>query len=163
MPPTLSEGQSARPFSLSGIDGKSYGLNQNGARLTLAVFFKTTCPTCQLTWPYLEKLFQSYRGAGLAVWGISQDARDLSAAFASKYHSTFPILIDADWRVSRVYDPEFVPTLFLISEDGIVAETVVAFDKSKLNHLSQTIAARLGVPPVTVASPDDGAPVFRPG
>jgi peroxiredoxin len=148
---------------LSGIDGKSYSLFQNGARLTLAVFFKTTCPTCQLTWPYLERLHQSYRGAGLAVWGISQDARDLSAAYASKYHSTFPILVDADWRVSRIYDPQFVPTLFLISDEGQVVETVVAFDKAKLNHLSQTIAGRLGVPPVMVAPPEDGAPAFRPG
>ena len=161
--PIISIGQSAPPFSLGGIDGKTYSLNQDGARLTLAVFFKTTCPTCMLTWPYLEKLHQTYRGAGLAVWGISQDARDLSAAFASKYGSTFPILIDSDLRVSRTYDPEFVPTLLLIDRQGQIADSVIAFDKAKLNHLSNTIAARLGVPAAMIAPADDGNPVFKPG
>ncbi len=159
----LSVGQTVASFSLTGIDGKTYSLNQNGARLTLAVFFKTTCPTCLLTWPYLEKLHQTYRGAGLAVWGISQDARDLSTAFASKYGSTFPILVDADWRVSRAFDPEFVPTLLLIGAQGEIVDSLVAFNKAGLNHLSQMIAARLGVPAAIVAPPDDGNPVFKPG
>ncbi len=159
----LSVGQTAAPFSLTGIDGRSYTLNQNGARITLAVFFKTSCPTCQLTWPYLEKLHRTYRGAGLAVWGISQDRRDLSAAFATKYGGTFPTLIDSDWRVSRAFDPEFVPTLLLIGNQGEIVDSLVAFNKAGLNHLSQMIAARLGVPATIIAPPDDGNPVFKPG
>ncbi len=156
-------GQAAAPFSLDGIDGRTYALNQHGARLTLAVFFKTTCPTCALAWPYFEKLHQSYRDAGLAVWGISQDARDVSSLYASKRGSTFPILIDGDWRVSRVYDPEYVPTALLIDAAGAIVDRVVAFEKSGLNRLSETIAARLGTPAVVVAPPDDGNPAFRPG
>ncbi|MBI4785698.1 MAG: TlpA family protein disulfide reductase [Chloroflexi bacterium] len=159
----VSPGQSARGFSLSGIDGKIYTLNKDGAHLTLAVFFKTTCPTCMLAWPYLERLHQTYRGAGLAVWGISQDVRDLSADLASNHGSTFPILIDSDLRISRTYDPEFVPTILLIDRHGQIADSVVAFDKAKLNHLSQTIAARLGVPAAIIAPADDGNPVFKPG
>jgi peroxiredoxin len=159
----LSIGQTAPAFSLSGIDGKSYTLNQNGARLTLAVFFKTTCPSCMIAWPYVERLHQFYRGAGLAVCGISQDARDASAAYAFKYGSTFPILIDAGWRVSRVYDPEFVPTLLLLDDTGKIVESVIAFDKAKLNHLSDTIAARLGVPAAIIAPPGDGNPPFKSG
>lgn len=159
----LSAGQTALPFSLSGIDGKSYTLNQNGARLTLAVFFKTTCPTCMMIWPYLEKVHQAYHSAGLVVWGISQDARDNSSAFASKYRSTFPILIDADWRVSRLFDPEFVPTIPLIDRDNQIVESVVAFDKAKLKHLSETSAARLGAHAAIIAPPDDGNPPFKSG
>ncbi len=116
-----------------------------------------------MTWPYLEKLHQMYRGAGLAVWGISQDGRDEAAAFAAQNHSTFPILIDADLRVSRVFDPSFVPTLLLIDPAGKIADSVIAFDKARLNHLSQTIAAQLGVPAALIAPPEDGNPSFRPG
>ena len=47
--PIISIGQSAPPFSLSGIDGKTYSLNQDGARLTLAVFFKTTKQFCPVS------------------------------------------------------------------------------------------------------------------
>ena len=159
----LSVGQSAPSFSLSGIDGKSYTLNQNGARLTLAVFFKTTCPTCQVVWPYVEKLYQAYRGAGLAVWGISPDARDVSAEYASKYASTVPVLLDAEWEVSRAYDPEFVPTLLLIDGNLQIVDALVGLNKAGLDHLAKTISGRLGAAPMIVAPPDDGNPVYKPG
>ena len=159
----LSVGQSAPRFSLSGIDGKSYTLNQNGARLTLAVFFKITCPTCAMTFPFLEKLHQTYRGAGLAVWGISQDDKPSSIQFAGTNGSTFPILIDAGYRTSRTYDPEFVPTGVLVDSDGKIVDNLVAFNKAQLNHISQTVAGRLGVPAAIVAPEDDGKPAFRPG
>ena len=159
----LSVGQTAPGFSLRGIDDETYLLQKDGARLTLAVFFKTTCPTCMLTWPYVEKLYQTFRGAGLAVWGISQDAAEVSARFASEYGSTFPILIDADWRVSREYDPAVVPTLLLIDGAGTLRDTVVGFDKVGLNRLSEAIAARLNMPAAEIAPADDGNPVVKPG
>ncbi|MEW5721227.1 MAG: TlpA disulfide reductase family protein [Chloroflexota bacterium] len=160
---TLSVGKTAPAFSLSGIDSQSYTLNASGARLMLAAFFKTTCPVCMLAWPYVEKIFQAYKDAGLAVWGISQHERDASKNFASKYGSTFPILVDANWRVSKQYDPEVVPTLFLIDADSKIIERVASFDKAGLNRMSNTIAARLGVPASVIASDNDGNPPFRPG
>lgn len=160
---TLSIGQTAPTFSLTGTDDKSYDLERNGARLTLAVFFKTTCPTCMMTWPYVERVYQNYLGAGLAVWGISQDGREVSAQFASQYGSTFPILVDDDWRISREYDPQFVPTLWLIDRDRKIVDAVVGFDKAGLNRLAQTAAARLGTSATTIALDDDGNPPFKPG
>ena len=160
---TLSVGETAPPFSLSGIDGKSYALKTSGARLTLAAFFKTTCPVCMLEWLYIEKIHQAYKDAGLAVWGVSQHERDVSKNFASKYSSTFPILIDADWRVSKQYDLEVVPTLFLIDANNKIIERVVSFDKAGLNRLSNAIAARLGASASVIAPDDDGNPPFRPG
>jgi peroxiredoxin len=160
---TLSVGKTAPPFSLSGTDDKSYALNTSGARLTLAAFFKTTCPVCMMEWLFVEKIHQAYKDAGLAVWGISQHERDVSKNFASKYGSTFPILIDDDWCVSKQYDPEVVPTLFLIDADNKIVDCVVSFDKAGLNRISNAIAARLGVSASIIAPDDDGNPSFRPG
>ncbi len=160
---TRSVRQSAPEFSLSGLDGQSYTLNRNGARLTLAVFFKTTCPTCKMAWQYIEGFHRIYRGAGLAVWGISPDSREASAEYAMKYASTFPILLDGAWHVSRAYDPEFVPTLFLIDSDWKIIDRAVSLDKKNFNQLSQTIAATLHVPAALIAPSDDGNPEFKLG
>ena len=116
-----------------------------------------------MAWPYVERFYQAYRGSGLNVWGISQDERDASAQFASKYGSTFPMLIDADWYVSRKYDPEFVPTLLLIDHAGKIADSVVAFDKAGLNRLAQVAAAQLDAPAAVIAPAEDGNPPFKPG
>jgi peroxiredoxin len=160
---SISIGETAPAFELNGIDGKSYKLNKDGARLTLAVFFKTTCPTCKMAWPYVEKLYQQYRAAGLAVWGISQDARADSAEFAADRGSTFPILMDRERSVSRAYGPQFVPTLLLVDRGNTIQESVVAFDKAGLNRLAQAMAVRLGAAAVIVAAADDGNPPFKPG
>ncbi len=160
---TLAVGQIAPAFKLQSIAGETLELNEGGARLTLAAFFKTTCPTCMMTWRYLEKMYQTYGTAGLAVWGISQHKKAPSAEFASEYGSTFPILIDEDWTVSRQYDPEFVPTLFLITPDGKIIEQVVSFNKAALNQMSETIAARLETAPVMIAPDNDDNPAFKPG
>jgi peroxiredoxin len=160
---TLSIGKTAPAFSLAGADGKSYTLYSSSARLTLAAFFKTTCPVCLLAWPYVEKIHQMYKDAGLAVWGISQHERDISINFASKYGSPFPILIDADWRVSKQYDPEVVPTLFLIDAENRIIECVASFDKAGFNRLSDTLGTRLGVRASVIARDGDGNPPFRPG
>ncbi len=160
---SISIGETAPAFELNGIDGKSYQLNKDGARLTLAVFFKTTCPTCRMAWPYVEKLYQQYRAAGLAVWGITHDARDDSAEFAAERDSTFPILIDPAQSVFSAYGPQFVPTLLLVDRDNRISDSVVAFDKAGLNRLAQGIAARLNAAAVIVAAADDGNPPFKPG
>lgn len=157
---TLSVGTTAPAFTLNGVDGKPYALNNTA--LTLAVFFKTTCPVCMLAWPYIERIHQAYKNAGLAVWGVSQHGRDVSKSFASKYGSTFPILIDEDWRVSKQYDPVVVPTLFLI-DGGKITERVESFNKAELNRLSNVLAARLGTHAALIARDDDGNPSFRPG
>lgn len=160
---TLAINASAPAFSLKGLDDKSYTLYKDPTLITAVVFFKTTCPTCRLVWPYIEKLHRAYQKPGLAVWGISQHDSQRSAEFASNNGSTFPILIDGDWRVSKQYDPDFVPTLFLIESTGKIIDRVISFDKAGLNRVSQMIAARLDVAVEAIAPENDGAPPFRPG
>ena len=160
---TLTINSSAPAFSLKGLDDKTHTLYKDPALITALVFFKTTCPTCRLAWKYIERLHQGYHKPGLAVWGISQHDAQRSAEFASNNGSTFPILIDDDWRVSKKYDPDFVPTVFLIDTTGRIIDRVVSFDKAGLNRVSETIAARLNVAAETIAPDDDGAPPFRPG
>jgi hypothetical protein len=72
-------------------------------------------------------------------------------------------VLDADWRVSKQYDPDVVPMLFLIDADNKIVERVASFDKAGLNRLSDVIAARLGVSASLVAPDNDGNPPFRPG
>jgi len=65
--------------------------------------------------------------------------------------------VERDLRLSRAYDPETVPALFLIGADGRVIRTQIGFDKEELNAL----AAEMGRE--TVADPYDGAPARKPG
>src|SRR5260370_2743268 len=149
-------GQTAPGFSLNGLDGKSYSLDslrQKGP--VVAAFFKSSCPVCQFTFPFLERLYKHYGGDGVTFLGISQDDARSTADFAKEYGATFPILIDDEkgYAVSNAYGLTNVPTIFLIDTDGTVKVSSTGFDKRDL----ETIAASLGE-----RKKGSLAPLFRP-
>jgi peroxiredoxin len=162
---TLTVGDDAPRFTLDTVDGHTYDLAEALSRgSVLAVFFKTTCGTCDLLFPYLNHFIDGYGGEGWHLWAISQDGADRSRDYARRHEVRFPVLVDGPgWPVSSAYDPPATPTLFLIAPDGRVEETSAGFSKDDLNGISRRLAAHLGRPPLTVAEANDGRPSFRPG
>jgi peroxiredoxin len=114
----LEQGQIAPPIPGLGRD-----------RLALVVFFETDCPTCQLTLPYLNAL----SGDSIHVLGISQDSESTTREFVRQMKIAFPVETDRDLKISHAYDPQSVPTIFLLGQAGQVLRTLVGFDKAALN------------------------------
>lgn len=126
------------------------GLQPGGK--ALLVFFETDCPTCQLALPYLNAL-----GGSLQVIGISQDDEQSTREFVRQLKIGYRVELDRGLKITRAYDPQSVPTMFLLDESGQTTRTLVGFDKSGLNEL----AAAVGHSPI--APMDDGAPPWKPG
>ncbi len=123
------------------------------SKKAVVVIFETDCPTCQLALPYLNALKED----SIQVIGLSQDDERLTREFVSQLKISYPVELDFGLKISRAYDPQNVPTFYLLDESGHVQRTLVGFDKEGLNDL----AAALGHPPI--APPDDGAPAWKPG
>ncbi|SPE23164.1 putative Alkyl hydroperoxide reductase/ Thiol specific antioxidant/ Mal allergen [Acidobacteriia bacterium SbA2] len=161
----IKVGKTAPPFGLTAIDGKSYSLQEglkNGP--VLAAFFKVTCPTCQYTLPFLERLHQQLRAKEVQIWGVAQDGVKDSQRFARDYALTFPILIDdKPYRVSREYGLEYVPTLFLIEPDGAIAIESEGFAKRDLLAIQKSLTESLAAPLGELFSPRESVPEYKPG
>src|SRR5271170_4786003 len=93
----------------------------------LAAFFKVSCPTCQYTFPFLERIHQAHGDKRITIVGISQNNQRDTAAFLKEYGITFPTLLDDPngYAVSNAYGLTNVPTLFLIAQDGQIEITSV--------------------------------------
>lgn len=130
----------------------SVGIEPKG-KPALLVFFETDCPTCQLALPYLNSLAQN----SVQVLGISQDDEENTREFVRQLRITFPVEVDHGLKLSRAYDPQSVPTIFLLDPSGRLLRNIVGFDKAGLNDL----AAELGQPPI--APEHDGNPAWKPG
>src|SRR6266581_8550873 len=83
-------GNIAPGFALKSLDHQQYSLhNLMESGPVVAAFFKISCPVCQFTFPFLERLHQRYGSSGVTVLGVSQDDARATKGFASEYGVTF--------------------------------------------------------------------------
>ena len=158
-------GQKAPGFSLRDANGQTFSLKdalQKGP--VVAAFFKSSCPVCQFTFPFLERLYKTYGGKNATIWGISQDdARD-TKEFCAEYGVTFPVLLDEEgYPASNQYGLTNVPTFFLIDSDGTVKVSCLGFGKLEIEQIASELASRQGRPPAPVFLPSEVVPLQKPG
>lgn len=126
--------------------------------------FKTTCPTCEFTWPFLDRIRKSAEGGELAIVAVSQDDPATTREFEQRLGTDLPTAYDPrPWPASDTLGVENVPTLFHVRTDGTVAETVVGFDRARLERLADRAAQLAGRDPAPLFRPDERVPPIKPG
>jgi peroxiredoxin len=153
----LEAGAKAPLFRLTDLDGSARSLEDilAGGPALLA-FYKISCPVCQLTAPYLERLATNN---AIQVIGISQDDANATRGFMKRFGVTFPTLLDSSsegYPASNAYGITSVPSLFLLERDGTIARSFNGFSKRDFEE----IGVRAGVLPF---GPDDQVPEWRAG
>jgi peroxiredoxin len=161
----LAAGAKAPAFSLQNADGKMASLADALKKgPVLAAFFKVSCPTCQFTAPFLERLHETYGGEHFTLWGISQDDAADTREFLQEFDIEFPTLIDeSGYPVSNQYGITNVPTVFLIAPDGRIQESCVGFSKNDLAKIAAAAARATSTPPTSFFKPGEVIPDFKPG
>src|SRR5690348_18504319 len=82
-------GNTAPEFSLKSLDQKEYSLRAVLERgPVVAAFFKISCPVCQFTFPFLERLHRRYGSIGATFLGISHADARASKRFVYQYGVT---------------------------------------------------------------------------
>jgi peroxiredoxin len=147
-PKLLDAGSLVPDVRLKLLSGGEIALREIAARgPALLAFFKISCPVCQLTFPFLERLHST---GTLTIYGISQnDARD-TREFNEDFGIAFPTLLDDEdrgFRASNAFGISSVPTLFLIASDGSISRVIEGWRKKEMEFLAT----------------EAGAPVFRQG
>lgn len=158
-------GNTAPGFSLKSLDNKEYALADLLKRgPVVAAFFKISCPVCQFTFPFLERLYKSYGGSDVTFVGISQDDARSTKSFAAEYGVTFPLVMDEkDYPASSAYGLTNVPTIFLIDTDGTVKVSIMGFDKRDLETIAAALAERRKIGLTPLFRPDEIIPANKPG
>lgn len=161
----IRAGMDAPKFALPGMTGKTESLEgalKKGP--VLAAFFKISCPVCQLTLPFLERMRETYGDGSVTFWGISQDNVHDTQEFNEEYGVKFPSLIDADgYKATRLYGLTNVPSTFLIQPDGKVQTASIGFSKKDLEMIATEVAIASGKPAQPLFKPNENVPAYKPG
>ena len=162
----LEPGTRAPDFSLPTMEGDQFSLSEALARgPVLAAFFKISCPTCQYTFPFLQRIYEAHKNKGVTIVGISQNSKKDTAAFRKEYKITFPILLDHtnSYPVSNAYGLTNVPTIFWIAQDGEIETASVGWIKKEMEEINQRAAEVSAGGGNPLFRPDEQIPDFRAG
>lgn len=153
----VEAGVPAPPFRLKNLSGAAESLEEILAKgPALLAFYKISCPVCQLTFPYLERLSAS---TSMQVIGISQDDKSSTQEFNQRFGVTFPTLLDQSkegYPASNAFGITSVPSVFLVEPGGNISKSFSGFSKRDMEAVGQLA----GVP---VFRPDESVPEWKAG
>lgn len=162
----LSAGTTAPEFSLPALDGGKFSL-QEALRKgpVLAAFFKVSCPVCQYTFPFLERMYRAHGDKKITIVGVSQNDQRDTAAFLKEYGVTFPTLLDDPkiYPASNAYGLTNVPSIFLIGQDGQIEISSVGWVKQDIEDINRKLAAAQQTSPIAIFKAGEEVRDFRAG
>jgi peroxiredoxin len=115
----LEVGDKAPDFQLQTLDGKVVKLSDYHGKVVLINFWATWCQPCRTEMPDLQKVYESWRGRGLEVLAVNIAETPVAVqAFKKELGLTFPILLDSQKEVTKLYKVGPIPTSFFVDESG---------------------------------------------
>jgi len=158
----LQPNQIAPDFKLPQIGNSESHFYGAGQKLSVLVFYKFSCPTCQLALPFLQKIYDAY-GDALYFVAIAQDGPGDTEQFRRDYSISMPTLMDmSPYPVSRKYRLVNVPSIFLTNEDHKILYSGDGFVKQEILNLADVLAEKTGRPQIDVFE-NIPVPEMKPG
>jgi peroxiredoxin len=141
-------GRAAPDFTLPDLGGKSVRLADfKGKKAVLINFWATWCVPCREEMPTLERLSQD-RAASLEVLAVSLDTASAAKirAFVRELKLTFPILLDPELVVGRLYRVRALPMSFVVDRTGLLRHREIGYrdwtDRESAFILDEALRAR---------------------
>jgi thiol-disulfide isomerase/thioredoxin len=103
------------------VGGPNMRLQELRGSVVMINFWATWCGPCRQEMPHLNRLYEKYRASGFVLLGVNvdDDARNATEV-STKLGLKFPVLLDTDKKISRLYDLATMPSTVLIDRDGKV-------------------------------------------
>ena len=114
-------GALAPDFTLSTLDGSSIKLSDLRGSAVFINFWAVNCQYCRYEMPNIQKMHDDYAPTGLVVLGINvKDKASDAQTYIDRLYLDFPILLDADGKVTAAYLVAELPYSYFIDRDGVI-------------------------------------------
>jgi len=120
-------GNPAPDFTLPALGGNPARLSNYRGKMVFLNFWATWCPPCRAEMPSMESLYQRLKGQDFEMLAVSIDTKgtDRVQSFVTTYGLTFPVLLDPNKKVYRLYGLTGVPETFIIGKNGEILLKII--------------------------------------
>jgi peroxiredoxin len=137
-------GQAAPDFALRATVGDNVRLSEHRGEVVVLSFWSNRCTPCRTQLAALNRSFQTYRSAGLEVYGVGvDDEPSLALEFAHSTRVSFPMLLDPAKSVSRSYQVDNLPMTILIDRNGVIRHVLRDYSPASDSLYLQELRALL--------------------
>ncbi len=144
-PSKAEVGKPVPAFVLSGIDGKTYKLADYSDKLVVLEWWNQDCPVTRRYTPVMKRLAPAYAEQGV-VWLAIDSTHYQTAAKDEEYHRQheimYPILMDSDGKVGRMYAAKTTPHMYVINKGTLVYAGAID-DRGDRNYVGEALDAIL--------------------
>lgn len=115
-------GDLAPDFTLTTLEGKEMSLSDLKGKGVMLNFWGSWCEPCKAEMPAMEQVYEKYKDKGFEIVAVNVGETDVGVqTFVKSYQLDFPVWLDSDKDVTRLYKIGPIPSTFFIDENGIVA------------------------------------------
>lgn len=157
--------EKAPDFSLPSVAGDTVKLSAAYPKGPVVLsFWATWCVPCPEEMKQLQQLYDKYRERGLQVIATSIDGSKTVASvrpFVTGRRFTYPVLLDTNNDVKRLYQVTAVPTVFVINATGEIAYHHVGYRPGDEVELEKEIQKVLAASPAGPQEQSGAAPAVQ--
>ncbi len=138
----LEPGNLPPDFDLTTMSGEQLNLSDLKGKKVILNFWASWCGPCKAEMPHMENYYKKNKESAnveiVAVNMTNTERRGLKGVeeFIDAYGLTFPIPLDKDGKVERMYEIVSIPTTFMLGTSGeIVHKFVGPMDEKMMEEL----------------------------
>ena len=121
LPVGISIGEAAPDFEAQTLSGETIHLSDYRGKTVLINVFASWCGPCQLEAPHLSQVYADIGGEDVEFIGLNLlESPAEVAAFKSEYGWEFPVVLNQDGNLTKLYRPLGLPTSWFIDKHGII-------------------------------------------
>ncbi len=117
----LKVGDSVPEFEVVMDDGSVMTDEMLEGRVSVVMFFHTSCPDCRQVLPVMQEIYDEYAGKGVIFVPVSRDEeKNEIMAYWNENSLKIPFSAQNNRKVYELFASERIPRIYINDKDGII-------------------------------------------